>query len=80
METMCHSLALSPGFPVFSAATRKKAESLVCKVTHVTSQTRLSAFFRVGAEKAGKPGDEATIRVTNIPVCLKLPQCKMINV
>ncbi len=28
---------------------------------HVTSHTRLSAFFRVAAEKAGKPGDEANI-------------------
>ncbi len=28
---------------------------------HVTSHTRLSTVFRVAAEKAGKPGDEATL-------------------
>ncbi len=39
-------VASSPGFPAFSAATWKKAES---------------TFFCVAAEKAGKPGDKATV-------------------
>ncbi len=32
-------------------------------VTHVTSHTRLSAFFCIAAEKAGKPGDETIPRL-----------------
>ncbi len=29
---------------------------------HVTLHTRLSAFFCIAADKAGKPGDEATTK------------------
>ncbi len=40
----------------------------------VTLHTRLSTFFRVAAEKAGKPGDEAKVASANI---LNLKQAHM---
>ncbi len=41
---------------------------------HVTSHTRLSAFFRVTAKKnPGKPGDEATGQLAYSLAGIKLP-------
>ncbi len=58
-ERIGNRLASSPGFPAFSAPTRKKP---FFRLAAEKAGKLEKPFFRVAVEKAGKPGDEASDR------------------